>query len=82
MGKKDKKKKGLGKAKTEAKVAKKAEKANKKARAADGEVRFKPILTVLHSTQYRTLPTPLIIFESNSNHFRPPSFSFSILNQL
>lgn len=38
MGKKDKKKKGLGKAKTEAKVAKKAEKANKKARAAEGEV--------------------------------------------
>lgn len=39
MGKKDKKKKGLGKAKTEAKAAKKTEKANKKARAADGEVR-------------------------------------------
>lgn len=38
MGKKDKKKKGLGKAKTDAKVAKKADKANKKARAADGEV--------------------------------------------
>lgn len=39
MGKKDKKKKGLGKAKTEAKAAKKADKASKRARAADGEVR-------------------------------------------
>lgn len=38
MGKKDKKKKGLGKAKTEAKAAKKAEKASKKAREADGDV--------------------------------------------
>lgn len=38
MGKKDKKKKGLGKAKTDAKAAKKADKASKKARAADGEV--------------------------------------------
>lgn len=38
MGKKDKKKKGLGKAKTEAKIAKKAEKANKKAKATEGEV--------------------------------------------
>lgn len=37
MGKKDKKKKGLGKAKTEAKAAKKANKVSKKARAADGE---------------------------------------------
>lgn len=38
MGKKDKKKKGLGKAKTEAKAAKKAEKASKKVRGGDGEV--------------------------------------------
>lgn len=38
MGKKDKKKKGLGKAKTEAKAAKKAQKASRKARETDGEV--------------------------------------------
>lgn len=37
MGKKDKKKKGLGKAKTEAKAAKKEMKASRKAREADGE---------------------------------------------
>lgn len=39
MGKKDKKKKGLGKAKTETKIAKKEEKAKRKTRAVDGEVR-------------------------------------------
>lgn len=39
MGKKDKKKKGLGKAKTEAKATKKAEKASRRAKDADGEVR-------------------------------------------
>lgn len=37
MGKKDKKKKGLGKAKTEAKAAKKADKASRRAREVEGE---------------------------------------------
>lgn len=54
MGKKDKKKKGLGKAKTEAKAAKKVEKASRKARAADGDVRFLPNPShfVEHATLY------------------------------
>lgn len=44
MGKKDKKKKGLGKAKTEAKAAKKSEKASRKARAAAGDEDVEAIL--------------------------------------
>lgn len=47
MGKKDKKKKGLGKAKTEAKAAKKADKASRKARAAAGDEDVDKILAEL-----------------------------------
>lgn len=66
MGKKDKKKKGLGKAKTEAKAAKKAEKAQKKARAATGDEDVEAILAeilakeaeALHVAQVPDCPPP------------------------
>lgn len=62
MGKKDKKKKGLGKAKTEAKAAKKADKANKKARASDDDVS-------------RTIPFQLTLFPFPLSSFHTLHFA-------
>lgn len=67
MGKKDKKKKGLGKAKTEAKAAKKNEKASRKARAAAGDEDVDAILAEILAKEAEALNVAQV------NDCAPPS---------